>query len=198
MDERIGLQVVSGPVRDAIIKAVDLVPQQARAVAVKCARPLPSDSQLSVVWAKGIETPSGVPSSADRRVDFHVRAPFNASFTCERSSSRADCLPIRPLRLEFSSPVPPKWAERIVLVTPSGRMKPKLEQGRGETSEQLCLFRRRRTAQVSRTSSGRSKGEVSADPSESGVSAVEIQPAVSGERPAQHRSHRDCVTSNER
>ncbi|HEX3139664.1 MAG TPA: MG2 domain-containing protein, partial [Rhizobacter sp.] len=81
----------------------------------------------------------------------------------------------RPLRVEFSSPVPRKWAERIALVTPSGRLKPKLEQGRGETSEQLLSFGEgalRKFLYIF----GRSKGEVSADPSESGVSAVEFSP----------------------
>src|SRR5205085_10599898 len=112
----------------------------ARTVALKCARPLPNGSQVRLFWAAGIETPSGVPTSADRHVDYKVRPPFAASFTCERVNSRADCLPIRPLRVEFSSPVPRKFAERIVLVAPDGTHKPQLEQGRGETTEALLSF----------------------------------------------------------
>ncbi|MBK6854445.1 MAG: alpha-2-macroglobulin [Burkholderiales bacterium] len=173
INERLPLQVVTGPVRDAILKAVNLAAQQTRAVAVRCARPLPPDAQLTVVWGAGISTPSGVPTSAARRLDFKVRKPFAASFTCERSSSRADCLPIRPLRLEFSSPVPRKFAERIVLVGPNGDIKPQLEQGRGDTSEQLLSFgeglKRRFVLLFSR-----SGGKVTADPSDNGVSAVQF------------------------
>jgi uncharacterized protein YfaS (alpha-2-macroglobulin family) len=171
--ERLALKVVAGPVREAILKAVGVTALQARVATVQCARPLPPEARLAVVWGVGIATPSGVPSSAERRVEYQVRKPFAASFTCERVSSRADCLPIRPLRVEFSSPVPRKFAERIVLKAPDGPRKPKLEQGRGETDEQLLsvgdgplrkflyLF-------------GRKKGDVTADPSESGVSAVQF------------------------
>lgn len=135
--ERIGLQGVSGPVREVILKAVKLVPQQARVATVRCARPFPSEARVEVVWGAGISTPSGVATSAERRLTYRVRKPFAASFSCERVNSRADCLPIRPLRVEFSSPVPRRFAERIVLVAPDGKRQPVLEASRGEGQEQL-------------------------------------------------------------
>lgn len=135
--ERLPLKVVAGPDRDAILKAVGLVPQQARVATVSCGRPLPNEAKLAVVWGIGIATPEGVPNSAERRLEYQVRKPFAASFTCERVNSRADCLPIRPLRVEFSSPVPRAMAERIVLVTPDGSRAPRLESGNGDTGERL-------------------------------------------------------------
>jgi len=141
LGERIPLKVITGAVRDEILKAVSLRAQQARVVTVRCARPLPPGAKLDLVWGKGIATPSGVSNSADRRLSYEVRPPFNASFTCERENARADCLPIRPLRLEFSSPVPRSVAERVVLVTPAGeRLVPQLETGRGDQTEQLLSF----------------------------------------------------------
>ena len=172
--ERLALKVVDGLVREAILKAVRLTAQRARVATVQCARPLPNEARVSVVWGAGIATPSGVANSAERRVDYTVRKPFAASFSCERVNSRADCLPIRPLRVEFSSPVPRRFAQRIVLVTPDGTRKPKLEQGRGEVDEQLISFGEgalRKFLYLFR----RSKGEVTADPSESGVSAVQFE-----------------------
>jgi uncharacterized protein YfaS (alpha-2-macroglobulin family) len=174
VSERLPVAVVTGPTRTDILKAVGLVPQQERVVTVRCARPLPPDANVSVVWAEGIATPSGVPNSAERRLEYKVRPPFTASFTCERSNARADCLPIRPLRIEFSSPVPRRLAERIVLKTPDGERKPLVEQNRGDVGERL----------VELESGGlrkwfyffsRNKGEVKIDPSESAVSAVEFQ-----------------------
>lgn len=171
--ERLPVAVVTGQTRSDIIKAIGLVAQQARVVTLRCARPLPPDASVGVVWAQGIATPSGVPNSAERRLDYKVRPPFTASFTCERANARADCLPIRPLRIEFSSPVPRKLAERIVLKTPDGERHPLVEQNRGETDERL----------VELSSGGlrkwffffsRSKGEVKIDPSESAVSAVQF------------------------
>lgn len=175
VSERLPVAVVAGQVRTDILKAVGLVPQQERVVAVRCARPLPPDASVSLVWGKGIATPSGVPNSADRKLPYKVRPPFTASFTCERVNSRSDCLPIRPMRIEFSSPVPRKLAERIVLKAADGDHQPMVEQNKGETQERL----------VGVLSGGirkwfyfftRNRGEVKIDPSESAVSAVEFKP----------------------
>jgi hypothetical protein len=175
ISERVPVAVVSGPVRTDIIKAVGLVAQQERVTTLRCARPLPPDAEVNIVWARGIATPSGVANSAERKLDYHVRPPFTASFTCERVSSRADCLPIRPMRIQFSSPVPRKLAERIVLKASDGAHKPLLEQGQGDTQERL----------LSTVSNGirkwfylftRKKGEVKIDPDDSAVSAVEFKP----------------------
>ncbi|WP_374593190.1 alpha-2-macroglobulin [Aquabacterium sp.] len=201
VSERLPVAVVTGATRTDILKAVGLVPQQERVVTVRCARPLPPDATVSVVWAKGIATPSGVPNSADRRLGYKVRPPFTASFTCERSNARADCLPIRPLRVEFSSPVPRKLAERIVLKTPDGDVKPRVEQNRGDVNERL----------VEVESGGlrkwfyffsRNQGEVKIDPSESAVTAVEFAPpfaenaAVSIELPSDLRDDSGRALSN--
>ena len=124
------------------------MPQQARSVTLQCARPAAPDAKVSLVWGKGIATASGVASTDDRRLDYVVRPAFTASFTCERVNSRADCLPMRPLRVEFSSPVPRKIAEKIVLVAPDGKHKPQFEQHRGETSDALVDTARVGPAQV--------------------------------------------------
>ncbi len=199
--ERLPVAVVTGQVRTDIIKAVGLVAQQARVAAVRCARPLPPDATVTMVWAKGIATPSGVPNSSDRKLSYKVRPPFAASFTCERSNARANCLPIRPLRIEFSSPVPRKLAQRIVLKTPDGERTPQVEQGRGDTNERL----------VEVESGGlrkwlyffsRNKGEVKIDPSESAVSAVVFNgpfpenAAISIEMPADLRDDSGRRLSN--
>jgi uncharacterized protein YfaS (alpha-2-macroglobulin family) len=173
LGERLPVKVVGGKVRDDILKAVNLVPQQQRVIALQCGRPLPNESRVAVVWGKGIQTLSGVPNSADRRLEYQVRKPFAASFTCERVNSRADCLPIRPLRVEFSSPVPRRIAEQIALQGPGGPYKPMVEQGRGETEERLISFGSgalRKFLYLFR----KGDGKVTADPSESGVSAVQF------------------------
>ncbi len=175
VSERLPLAVVGGQVRTDILKAVGLLPQQERVVAVRCARPLPPDANVNVVWAKGIVTPSGVPNTSDRALAYRVQPPFTASFTCERVNSRSDCLPIRPMRLEFSSPVPRKLAERIVLKASDGDHRPVLAQSKGEAEERL----------VGVLSGGirkwfyfftRGHGDGKIDPAESSVNAVEFKP----------------------
>lgn len=173
IQERLGLKVVSGSDREAVLKAVGLLPQKARVVTVSCARPLPNQAQVNIVWGAGIETPSGVASSAERRLEYKVRAPFSASFTCERTTSRSDCLPIRPVRIEFSSPVPMKYAEKITLVAADGSHRPQFEQGRGDSSEQLLSFGEGALRKFLFLL-GRSPGEVTAKPSDASVSAVQF------------------------
>jgi len=171
--ERVPVKVIAGPTRDAILKAVSLVPQQARSVTLQCARPAAPEAKVSLVWGKGIATASGVASTDDRRLNYAVRPAFTASFTCERVNSRADCLPMRPLRVEFSAPVPRRVAEGVVLVAPDGNHRPQVEQHRGETADAL----------VDLHESGlhkfiyffaKNKGTVGDDKSEEGVTAVQF------------------------
>src|SRR5437588_647272 len=44
--ERVPVRIVGGPTRDAILKAVGLVPQQARALTLQCARPAAPEAKL--------------------------------------------------------------------------------------------------------------------------------------------------------
>ncbi|MFL6697561.1 MAG: Ig-like domain-containing protein, partial [Vitreoscilla sp.] len=171
--ERVPVKLITGPTRDAILKAVNLVPQQARSVTLQCARPAPPESKVSLVWGKGIATASGVPSSDDRRLNYAVRPAFTASFTCERVNSRSDCLPMRPLRVEFSSPVPRRIAEKIALVGPDGSHKPQVEQHRGETADALVDLHESGLHKFIYFF-GRNKGSVTGDASEEGVTAVQF------------------------
>ena len=171
--ERIPVKVITGATRDAILKAVNLVPQQARSVTLQCARPIAPESRVSVVWGKGIATPSGVASTADRRLAYAVRPAFTASFTCERVNSRADCLPMRPLRVEFSAPVPRRIAEKVALVAPDGRHEPQVEQHRGETSDALVDLHESGLHKFIYFFS-RDKGRVDGDASQEGVTAVQF------------------------
>ena len=175
--ERVPVKLITGPTRDAILKAVGLVPQQARSVTLQCARPAAPEAKVSLVWGKGIATTTGVASTDDRRLDYAVRPAFTASFTCERVNSRADCLPMRPLRVEFSSPVPRKLAEQVVLVGPDGKHKPQFEQHRGETSDALVDLHASGLHKFLYFF-GRNKGEVTGDASQEGVTAVQFSDAL--------------------
>ena len=175
--ERVPVKLITGPTRDAILKAVGLVPQQARSVTLQCARPAAPEAKVSLVWGKGIATTTGVASTDDRRLDYAVRPAFTASFTCERVNSRADCLPMRPLRVEFSSPVPRKVAEQVVLVGPDGKHKPQFEQHRGEISDALVDLHESGLHKFLYFF-GRNKGEVSGDASQEGVTAVQFPDAL--------------------
>ncbi|HEX7686217.1 MAG TPA: MG2 domain-containing protein, partial [Burkholderiaceae bacterium] len=173
LGERLPVALVTGPTRDAILKAVHLEAQKDRAVTLRCSRPVVPQAKLTLVWGAGVATASGVPTTADRRLDYQVRPAFTASFTCERVNSRSDCLPMRPLRLEFSAPVPRRIAERVVLVGPDGKHAAQVEQHRGEVRDALVETRQSGFSKFLYFWN-RSKGEAGGDASEEGVTAVQF------------------------
>jgi len=117
--ERVPVRLVEGAERAALLKARRLEQEAAKSpLAVQtlaCNRRLPPSADLQIVYGPGVATPSGVANRVEKRFDFTVRAPFTASFSCERENAQADCLPIRPLRLQFSAPLPREQAQAIRL-----------------------------------------------------------------------------------
>jgi len=82
---------------------------------LQCKRRLPNNAQFRLVWSKGIVSESGVPTNQDQVLAYEVRDTFQARFTCDRVNKDAQCLPILPMRLAFTAPVPRAAAEKIVL-----------------------------------------------------------------------------------
>ncbi len=98
-------------------------------ITVACARTLPPNAEVKLVWGKGIASSSGVPTSADQALAYSVRPTFRAAFSCERVNKDAQCIPILPLRLAFTAPVAARDAARIRLVASSGKIyRPQLTQ----------------------------------------------------------------------
>src|SRR5690606_15627987 len=55
------------------------------------------------------------------------RAPFAASFSCQRENAHSDCIPLLPLRIDFNAPISAADANRIRLKTGSAELSPKPE-----------------------------------------------------------------------
>src|SRR5438874_2141158 len=106
-------------------------------VTIACARTLPPNAEVKLVWGKGITSASGVPTSAEQALAYRVRPSFRASFSCERVNKDAQCIPILPLRLSFTAPVSQREASRIRLVDSMGKLykaKPAKDDEEGITS----------------------------------------------------------------
>jgi uncharacterized protein YfaS (alpha-2-macroglobulin family) len=176
ISERFGVAPVTGPDRDAIIKALGLTPVSDRTVVLHCKQALPADSEVTLTFGAGVTTLSGVASTSDRHFKFQVQPSFTASFTCERENSHADCLPIRPMRIEFSAPIPRALAEQIVLKASDGTHKPTFEENKGEAVEGL-LTMVQRGYRKSILFFGKSAGTLDNDPSKAAVTAVQFMPS---------------------
>jgi uncharacterized protein YfaS (alpha-2-macroglobulin family) len=132
LGERVPIRLIEGKDRDALLKANGwdkLATQEPqRYVALACNRRFTPDSKISIVFGKGVATPSGVANTVERRLEFQVREAFTVGFSCERENAQAACLPIRPMTLNFSAPVPRKLVEGIRLKSAQQSHKPVFEE----------------------------------------------------------------------
>lgn len=121
--ERMPVQVLSGAVREAVLKQQHVSTEEApRAVLLACQRPLPPGAKMRLVWGQGIASVGVNPvrTRQDQVFGFTVRQAFTAEFSCERERAQKPCMPLRPLLLNFSTPVPRKLAEQVRLKPASG------------------------------------------------------------------------------
>ncbi|HTN67213.1 MAG TPA: alpha-2-macroglobulin, partial [Burkholderiaceae bacterium] len=139
--ERIPVKLVSGPVRQELLKHfVDKLDPQTVST-VQCQQRLPAGAKMQLVWDRGIATPTGVATSVRQVFKFQVLEEFSASFSCQRENANAACAPILPVRLTFSAPVSRQLAEGIVLNGAAGRKKPYFAQSDNEPTVMSVEFK---------------------------------------------------------
>ena len=145
--ERIGVRLLAGAERDAILGAqrdfVDdyltgyfrqrglswrrrapLAAHQGQPLplaVLQCQRPLPASTAVALVWGAGIAAPNGVASAADQALAFKTRPEFSARVRCERVNARAHCIPFQPVRLELTAPVAIAAARAAYLTDAAGK-----------------------------------------------------------------------------
>lgn len=118
LGERIAVRLIEGDEREQLLRsrgwdAGKVPPEQV--VALACRRQLTPAAQVQLVLGKGVATPGGVATRQPQRLSFTVREPFRVSFSCERENAQAACLPLRPMQLEFNTPVTRGLAQAIRL-----------------------------------------------------------------------------------
>jgi len=116
--ERLPLRIVAGELRQRLLKARRIDPARgARTLIVRCERPLPNGVALRLVWGVGIAAAANpqVTTRIEQRFSYTVRAAFAAEFSCERERAGAPCMPIRPMSVRFSAPVPRATAAQLRL-----------------------------------------------------------------------------------
>ncbi len=114
LGERIDVRLVDGPDRAAVLKVTHLDKKAAQeplsVVTLACNRTLPASSKIQLVYGKGVTSAGpykpALRTTTEQRYSFEVREPFSAELRCQRENARSGCIPILPLRLSFSAPVP--------------------------------------------------------------------------------------------
>jgi hypothetical protein len=131
--ERIGMRFVADKESEIVLKTLfqnqkeklqEALANKARFLLIQARRRFPEGSQVKLVWGKGAATRSGIRTEEDQVLAFITRTPFTATFHCTRENPLAQCVPISPMRLSFSSPVLATQARKAVLKGPGGRQWP--------------------------------------------------------------------------
>lgn len=115
LPDAIGVRVVEGAEREALLASLDWDAADARHLVLEARQRFAPEARLVLVWGPGITTPGGVASDREQRFEFEVRPAFHARLGCRRENANAGCVPIGRLRLSFSSPVAWEMASRIEL-----------------------------------------------------------------------------------
>ena len=89
---------------------------------VRCQRRLPPATKVLLQWSAGIATASGIRTESDQQLAFRVRSAFIAQVECTRTNPRAGCMPMLPIAVNFTAPVPMAQALAIRLRTPRGAL----------------------------------------------------------------------------
>jgi uncharacterized protein YfaS (alpha-2-macroglobulin family) len=147
IEERIGVEVLGGDERAAVLKerrslgyqyfqllwkngavtherlrGEDLDRAEETIAVVRCKRPLPAATQMRLQWSAGIATLSGIATTQDQQLAFKVRPAFTAQVECTRANARAGCTPTQPVVVSFASPVPREIALGVRIKTSDGEL----------------------------------------------------------------------------
>jgi uncharacterized protein YfaS (alpha-2-macroglobulin family) len=143
--EQIGVELVTGEARRRLLLQLkaqlsEAEPADGRLVLLQCRRTLPANARVTLVWGEGVATPGGDRNPSEQRLEFQVRDHFSAQLRCEREHARAGCIPLLPLRLEFTAPVAVGLLDKVRLEDDEGKVyPPRLREPRPQTEERLIF-----------------------------------------------------------
>jgi hypothetical protein len=122
--DRVEIKLIKGKEREEILKAVFSYrrPPAVPMILIQSKLRFPSNAKISLTWGAGVLSKTGVPTDKDQILHFQARPPFSAEFSCEREHKGSGCIPLLPMNLHFSSPIPMDQAANIVLKGPDGKI----------------------------------------------------------------------------
>ncbi|MEI6313287.1 MAG: MG2 domain-containing protein [Syntrophus sp. (in: bacteria)] len=122
--ERIGINIISGNERRKILKAINHKGDERLVILVQARQAFPDAALVKLIWGRGVASESGVATEKDQVLSFRTREPFRAEFWCTREKADRACIPILPVGLRFTAPIPVKRAEQIVITGPKEKKWP--------------------------------------------------------------------------
>ena len=141
VQERIPVRLVTGAVRDALVREFEPKAPSEQLSALQCTQRLPNEAAVRLVWGKGVSAASGAANSQPQQFGYKVRRAFTASFSCERENAQAHCGPLSRLRLSFSAPLARTLAQKIILSAGGRKIAPGTEGGAQDEFVSQLVFK---------------------------------------------------------
>ncbi|MBC3935870.1 alpha-2-macroglobulin family protein [Undibacterium rugosum] len=140
VQERVPVKLINGDVRKKLLENFAKGSAAEAVTTLQCQQKFPAEADVKLVWDKGIATTSGIITSSKQEFRFKVRKDFTASMSCQRENANAACTPILPIQLYFSEGISRKLAEKIVLKSAKGSVKPDLPKAEENQQIQSLSF----------------------------------------------------------
>ena len=112
----------SGAVSSARVRNRNFEGDESSLTVLRCGRQLPPATQIRLIWGSGVAAPSGVATLQDQVLAFVTRPAFTAEVECSRTNARSGCIPMQPINVVFSAPVPASLAQAIRLRSSNGTL----------------------------------------------------------------------------
>jgi uncharacterized protein YfaS (alpha-2-macroglobulin family) len=112
----------SGAVSNVRVRDRTMERRESLLTVLRCTRRLPPGTRVLLHWGAGIASLSGIATRQDQQLAFRVRPAFIAQVECTRTNPRAGCVPMQPVSVTFSAPVPRALALGIRIKTADGRL----------------------------------------------------------------------------
>ena len=96
--------------------------REALITVLQCRLRLPPGTRVLLHWGAGITSQSGIATREEQQLAFQVRPAFIAQVECTRTNPRAGCVPIQPVSVTFSAPVPRALALGVRIKTADGKL----------------------------------------------------------------------------
>ena len=129
ISEPVGVEIIKGAQRDELLKAVRYKLYQKEfpfVIVIRCNRNFPNDKEVKLVWGKGVMSASGVATTQDQVLNYKSRPAFTANLKCSRENENSLCIPLLPIEVRFTGPIPAQKAKQIILTGGGKTYKPQL------------------------------------------------------------------------
>jgi uncharacterized protein YfaS (alpha-2-macroglobulin family) len=106
-------------------------------IGVRCGRRLPAEAEVKLVVGPQVKTRTGVGRSTPQTLAFKVRPAFLVKLTCLRANKDAACLPVTPIEVQFTAPVPRDRAAALRLKSKDGKVSEPVVEPNVKTVESV-------------------------------------------------------------